>query len=544
MLDTARQITWKPAFGLDREVDWLTNMHDWLISKPNRYWGLALPIYECKKCGWFTVIGSREELKDKAVSGWKSFDGHSPHKPYIDDVKITCDRCGETVSRLPDVGNVWLDAGIVGFSTLIDPKTGKLSYTTDKTYWREWYPADFITESFPGQFKNWFYSMIAMSTVLEKSTCFKTVLGYGSMLGEDGRPMHKSWGNSIEFNEGADKIGADVMRWMFAKHNPEQNLLFGYRLADETRRKFHLLLWNVYNFFITYAVIDGWTPEEKVSSIKYQVSRNVLDRWIMSKLNGLVQTVTESLDHYDASTAAIAIEVFVTDVSQWYVRRSRDRVGPSATDQQDKNACYQTLYHVLVTLMTLLAPFTPYMAEEIYRNLTGNTSVHLSDWPASDKKIIDEGLERAMTLAREIVEKAHAERKAKMIKVRIPLLSATYTAPHTLARDIERVVSDEINVKQVKYNKSPAEDGISVVLDVTVTPELQTEGQVRELIREIQVLRKEKGCKIDERVALTLPQAFKNLPAKFIETIQRETLATDIAWSTNLSISTTKATIT
>jgi len=242
MMDTARQIEWLPAFGLERELDWLANMHDWLISKPNRYWGLALPVYECKKCGWFTVIGSKEELKKKAVSGWKKFEGHSPHKPFIDEVKITCEKCGETVSRLNDVGNVWLDAGIVGFSTLIDPATGKLSYTSDKTYWSQWYPADFITESFPGQFKNWFYSMIAMSTVLEKKTCFKSVLGYGLMLGEDGRPMHKSWGNAIEFNEGADKIGVDVMRWMFAKHNPEQNLLFGYRLADETRRKFHLLL--------------------------------------------------------------------------------------------------------------------------------------------------------------------------------------------------------------------------------------------------------------------------------------------------------------
>src|SRR3989344_1612697 len=163
MMDTAKQITWKPAFGLERELDWLSNMHDWLISKPNRYWGLALPIYECKKCGWFTVVGSKEELNKKAVEGWEKFEGHTPHKPFIDDVKIKCDKCGEIVSRLTDVGNVWLDAGIVGFSTL--------NYTSDKKYWEAWYPADFITESFPGQFKNWFYSMIAMSTVLAKKTC-------------------------------------------------------------------------------------------------------------------------------------------------------------------------------------------------------------------------------------------------------------------------------------------------------------------------------------------------------------------------------------
>jgi len=354
MKKTAKQITWKPEFGLERELDWLSNMHDWLVSKPNRYWGLALPIFECTKCHWFTVIGSKDELQKKAVSGWREFEGHSPHKPFIDEVIIKCEKCKELVSRLNDVGNVWLDAGIVGFSTLIDPETGTLSYTTDKKYWKEWFPADFITESFPGQFKNWFYSMIAMSTVLEKRTCFKTVLGYASMLGEDGRPMHKSWGNAIEFNEGADKIGADVMRWMFAKQNPEQNILFGYKKADETRRQFHLLLWNVYNFFVTYATIDAWEPKAK----KF-ISTNVLDRWILSKLNTLTDSVTKSMESFDASAAANEIEVFVTDLSQWYVRRSRDRIGPSVVESEDKNGCYATLYRVLVTLVTLLSPFVP-----------------------------------------------------------------------------------------------------------------------------------------------------------------------------------------
>ncbi|MBI4991426.1 class I tRNA ligase family protein, partial [Candidatus Gottesmanbacteria bacterium] len=253
MINVAKKINWKPAFGLERELDWLNNMHDWLISKKNRYWGLALPIYECKKCGNFEVIGGKEELKKRAVSGWEKFEGNSPHKPYVDEVKIRCSQCNSPVSRIDDVGNVWLDAGIVPFSTYVDQKSGKLSYVTDKNYWKEWFPADFITESFPGQFKNWFYSMIAMSTVLEYKNPYNTVLGYASMLGEDGRPMHKSWGNAIDFNTGAEKIGVDVMRWMFATHDPEQNLLFGYRKADETRRKFHLLLWNIYNFFVTYA---------------------------------------------------------------------------------------------------------------------------------------------------------------------------------------------------------------------------------------------------------------------------------------------------
>ena len=252
LVKVAKEITWLPSFGLDRELDWLKNMHDWLISKKNRYWGLALPIYECKKCGHFEMIGGKEELKKRAVVGWEKFEDHSPHKPWVDEVKIKCSECGEEVSRIPDVGNPWLDAGIISFSTL--------DYLHNRKYWEEWFPADFITESFPGQFKNWFYSMIVMGTVLAKTNPFETVLGFGTLLGEDGRPMHKSWGNAIEFNEGADKIGVDVMRWMFARQNPADNLLFGYKKADEVRRQFFLLLWNVYNFFVSYAILDNWQP--------------------------------------------------------------------------------------------------------------------------------------------------------------------------------------------------------------------------------------------------------------------------------------------
>jgi len=188
-----------------------------LISKKNRYWGLALPIYECKKCRHFAVIGSKAELKKRAVQGWDKFIGHTPHKPWIDEVKIKCSHCGETVSRIDPVGNPWLDAGIVPFSTL--PKI--------------WFPADFITEAFPGQFKNWFYAMLVMSTVLQKTNPFQTVLGYESVVGEDGRPMHKSWGNAIEFNQGAQKIGVDAMRWMYAKVLPTAVLPFGYKAGAE-----------------------------------------------------------------------------------------------------------------------------------------------------------------------------------------------------------------------------------------------------------------------------------------------------------------------
>jgi len=540
MKETAKQITWKPEFGLERELDWLSNMHDWLISKPNRYWGLALPIYECEKCHWFTVVGSKEELKKKAVSGWKEFEGHSPHKPFIDEVKITCEKCGETVSRLNDVGNVWLDAGIVGFSTLIDPKTKSLSYTTDKKYWKEWYPADFITESFPGQFKNWFYSMIAMSTVLEKHTCFKTVLGYASMLGEDGRPMHKSWGNAIEFNEGADKIGADVMRWMFAKQNPEQNILFGYKKADETRRQFHLLLWNVYNFFVTYALADGWSKEVKSQTSKVK-STHVLDAWMLSRLNGLIDRVTTSLHAFDASTAAHEIEAFVTDLSQWYVRRSRDRVGPSAQDQEDKDACYSTLYHVLVTLIKLIAPMTPFLADEIYANLTGEESVHLAGWPETDTKLVRQDLEQAMADGRMVASVLMAFRKQANVKVRVPFKSLHYHGPRKLTDEVLKVVVAEANVYELTYEgvHEPDSEYYSAGGQSDVGNQDVEAGKARELIREIQMLRKEKGCKIDERVSLTLSDEYTSLSDALLDLVKRETLATGITWGPMTNIRST-----
>ena len=498
MVETANKISWHPQFGLERELDWLSNMHDWLISKKNRYWGLALPIFECKNCSNFEVIGSKEELEEKAVSGWSEFSGHSPHKPYIDEVKIKCSKCGEVVERVADVGNVWLDAGIVPFSTLIDPKTKKLSYITDKKYWQEWFPAKFITESFPGQFKNWFYSMIAMSTVLEKTNPFELVLGYGSMVAEDGRPMHKSWGNSIEFNEGADKIGVDVMRWMFSVHNPEQNLLFGYHKADETRRRFHLMLWNIYNFFVTYALVDEWKPKDlKINP------ENVLDKWIISRFNNTTKLVTKSLEDYSAQKAAGAIESFVNDLSLWYVRRSRDRIGPSAEDVKDKDACYQTLYFILINLSKILAPFTPFITEEIYTNLTKEDSVHLADWPEANEELIDEKLEEQTLFGRQVVEAAHALRKQAEVKVRIPIKEMTYSGPKELSIDVLKIVREEINAYSLLFDKKL---DVYSVNAKTSDDNLDLQfGLARDIVRKIQEERKKLATKTNEKVTVSIP---------------------------------------
>jgi isoleucyl-tRNA synthetase len=500
MIDVVKSIKWLPSFGLDRELDWLGNMHDWLISKPNRYWGLALPIYECKKCGNFEVLGGKDELKERAVEGWEGFEGHTPHKPWIDDVKISCSDCGEIISRLPDVGNVWLDAGIVPFSTIKENNQGEPLYLEDRKKWQNWFPASFITESFPGQFKNWFYSLIAMSTVLENQKAFDTVLGYALVLAEDGRPMHKSWGNSIEFNDGADTMGADVMRWMFASTNPTDNMLFGYKKADETRRQFHLKLWNVYNYFITYANTDGWQPQSGVQKSNY-----VLDKWIISRLNSTIEQATNSLDKFQSQPATSSIEQFLDDLSNWYIRRSRDYVGPAAKDSEDKEAFYVTCYEVLKTLATLIAPFTPYLADAMYINLTKEESVHLSTWPKVDEQLIDQDLEQSMEQVRNIIELGSAKRKESGIKVRQPLSKLTVHLTKEVKQpssDMHFLFIDELNIKSIVFVPSAKE--LKVELDTNITEDLKAEGESREIIRMIQNERKSLGTSFDDQVDVQL----------------------------------------
>lgn len=527
MIDVAKKITWKPEFGMDRELDWLNNMHDWLISKKNRYWGLALPIWVCKDCGEFIVLDGKEELKERAISGWDKFEGHTPHKPFIDEVKIKCE-CGGEMERIPDVGNPWLDAGIVPFSTLVDPKTKKVSFLDDKKYWNKWFPADFITESFPGQFKNWFYSLIAMSTVLVDSNPFQTVLGFASMVGEDGRPMHKSWGNSIEFNEGADKIGVDVMRWTYARHNPERNLWFGYKTAGEVKRQFHMILWNSYRFFANYAALENWTLDPEKD---YQLSE--LDKWILARINQTGTEVTKALDSFDAFTSAASIELFVQDLSNWYIRRSRDRVGPSAKNIDDKEACYFVLTTVFDKLSRILMPFMPFMSDSIYTNITGNETVHTADWPEfapianEDVKLIN-----LMSDVRKICEQGHSIRKIKTIAVKQPLSQAT--ANISSAGDLEKsglvqLIKDEINVENVVFKHS---DQLLVDLDTNLTEDLIQKGKIREVVRTIQEARKNADCRLDEIVDVVLP----SWPEQYVEDIKRKALVGNITQGEEIKI--------
>jgi len=382
------------------------------------------------------------------VAGWDEFEGHTPHKPWIDAVRITCPECGAKVSRIPDVGNPWLDAGIVSFSTL--------QYRTNHEYWEKWYPADWISESFPGQFRNWFYSLLAMATVLENSPPFMTCFSYATLMDESGRPMHKSWGNMIEFNEAADRMGVDVMRWLYCAHKPENDLLFGYGQADEVRRQFLIPLWNVYSFFVTYANIDQWSP---APNSPVPQPTNLLDRWILARLNQVIDRVTDRLENYDAHGTTLAVEPFLEDLTNWYVRRSRRRFWKSEHDA-DKNGAYTTLYHVLTTLCRLLAPITPFVTEEMYQNLVCSVdagapeSVHHTDWPQADPAMLDESLLARMALARQVVTLGHSARNSKNVKLRQPLgraLVHLQAAGVELDEELIALVQDELNVKQVDF---------------------------------------------------------------------------------------------
>lgn len=477
---STEKIEWFPSFCKDREIDWLNNMHDWLISK-KRYWGLALPIFECE-CGNFEVIGSKEELKEKAVEGWEQFEGKSPHRPFVDKVKIKCSKCDEIISRIKDVGTPWLDAGIVPFSTMSDDnRATDIPYFNNKKEWQEWFPADFVTESFPGQFKNWFYVMLVMSHVLEGKPPFKTLLGHASVVDEQGEEMHKSKGNAIWFDDGVEKIGADVMRWMYLKQNPVNNMRFGFNVGKENERKL-LTLWNSYTYFKIYS-LDG----AKLRTL-HPKSKNVLDKWIISKLNALIKEVTENLDGFKPDKASQAIEgMFINDLSLWFIRRSRDRF----QDEKEKPQAEQTLYYVLLNVAKLLAPMIPFFAEEIYQGLKIDDmpeSVHLCDWPKVIEKSIDKKLETEMYKAREVVTMALAKRTELGIKVRQPL--AQLTIKTKVSKELFDLIASEINVKKVVLNAKLKKD---IEFDTRLTDELKQEGQKREIIRYIQSLRKKAG---------------------------------------------------
>ena len=591
-------INWIPAWGKDREHDWLDNMGDWMISK-KRFWGLALPIWTFED-GSFHVVGSKEELKELAVEGWEKFEGNSPHRPWVDYVKIKHPKTGLVGKRIKDVGNPWLDAGIVPFSTM--------KYFDDKSYWKEWFPADFITECFPGQFRNWFYSLLAMSSFLEGKSPFKTLLGHALVKDESGSEMHKSAGNAIWFDDAAEKMGVDVMRWMYSKQNVENNLLFGYDKADEVRKKL-ISFWNVYSFFCTYANLDDFKPHSHDISDK---DLSLLDRWIISKSHQLTADAKLSYENFEVDKLLKNVESFLDDLSNWYIRRNRRRFWKSENDA-DKFVAYQTLYEVLLDLIKILSPIIPFVAERMYLNITkdddneNNNSIHLSSFPQSDHSRIDNALIEKVDSLKRVIESGRAVRKKANIKVRQPLNSLkVYTANKQVKSFIKKqadIVIDELNIKEVVFSDNIDEFGmlslkpnfknlkmkfgdemqeamksistlnaktvlenllhgnsfpensfelnkddvlitlkaekgsesflakdLIVCLDTTISEQLRLEGVLRDLIRQIQLMRKEADFNIDDRIIIsgTFKNELKDVISENKDYFMNEVLCTDI----------------
>jgi isoleucyl-tRNA synthetase len=488
IMDVVNTIRWLPDFGLERELDWLRNMEDWMISK-KRYWGLALPIFDCAQCGHFMVIGSETELHEHAISGWEEFEGHTPHRPYVDAVKVACTKCGAPVERIKDVGNPWLDAGIVPYSTL--------NYRHDREYWREWFPAQFITESFPGQFRNWFYSLLVMSTVLENTRPFETVLGFASVTAHDGTLMSKSKGTAVWFKDAAERVGADTMRWLYATQQPEKDVWFPLiptqeemeqakakgtpvRLNEKWLQIRSTLdkLWNVYYFFVTYANIDKFDPTAYTLP---PTERDPADLWLLAEEQETISEITAGLLDYDSVRATTALSEFVDQLSNWYIRRARRRFWKSEMDN-DKIGAFLTLYETLVTTTKLIAPFTPFLAEELYTNLTRASkdpalfeSVHLADWPTVDTSLVNDELRAETRLIQRVVNLGRAAREQAEIRVRQPLPTLYVRVDDADRERIERLASqalEELNVKTLRFLEADSD-----MLTATVKPRMATLGR-------------------------------------------------------------------
>ena len=568
--DVTRQIEWLPESidGQERECEWLSNMSDWMVSK-KRFWGLALPIWVDEETGDFEVMGSLAELKERAVEGWDGFEGNTPHRPWIDGVKIKNPKTGNLMTRIEDVGNPWLDAGIVPFSTM--------HYNHDRDDWQKWYPADLVTECFPGQFRNWFYSMLSLSTMMRydetddpiEKRPFKTLLGHRLVQNEQGQPMHKSDGTAIWFEEAAEQLGVDTMRWMYLAQNPATDLRFGTRHpdehvtletpegpqsetkegvpcckvtsqpADETRRSVLIPLWNSYAFFVNYARLDEFDPTAETIPV---ADRPEIDRWILSNLQSVLQVAQEEMPKYNVAAFCKAAENFLDDLTNWYIRRNRRRFWRSKdASDTDKTAAYQTLYEVLVTLCKALAPMTPFMAERMYQNLVGGSnadspeSVHLCEYPMPDESLLDPTLN---------LRTATAQRHGKLlgvIRTELPQLDPAILAPLRSGQSVTVELGGEqielgpddvmVSTEQASDWSCADEDGIQIAISTVTTPELEREGMARDFVRQVQQLRKDADLQIQDRIKVQFQSDSSDIAtavAEWSDYIQNETLAESI----------------
>jgi isoleucyl-tRNA synthetase len=588
------KVEWVPDYFGKRMDDWLRNMGDWNISR-RRYYGLPLPIYPCA-CGHVNVIGSKAELAERAVEGMEQLE--ELRRPWIDRVPIRCESCGETVTRIPEVGDVWLDAGIVPFSTLgwENPERVEGGFGTgaarglttadlpDHAYWEKWFPADWVTEM-REQIRLWFYSQFFMSVVLVGTSPYKRVLGYEKMLDEKGREMHGSWGNMIQAEDAFTQMGADVMRWQYCAQPPDRNLLFGFGPAHEIKRKL-LTFWHSVKFLVDYGNIEGFAPQW--SQLQPDVELRPLDRWLVERTKLLVVEATIAYEATLTIDVIRAFDAFVDDVSKWYIRRSRRRF------YSFDEAAFRTLWFALVQSLRVLSPVMPFLTEHLWRNLVpdGPASVHLAPWPDPDEP--DRELLAEIAEVRQVVELGRQARSASGLKHRQPLRRLVVAGASGRAAGHVAEIADELRVKDVEFGEVEAselrvkpnlpvlgpklgaglrdvrerlargefeeldggrfqvdghvlepgevivervgregwtvasDDGVTVALDNALDDELLLEGRLYDRIHEVNVLRKESGLAVTDRIKLWLPD--EDLIACFSDRIAAETLAVEVAF--------------
>ena len=590
MLDANATVEWTPDFYSKRMDDWLRNMGDWNISR-RRYFGLPLPFYPCASCGQLTVVGSLEELRERATGGLEQL--KELHRPWIDEVPIRCD-CGAELRRVPEVGDAWLDAGIVPFSTLgwQNPEWKPRGYATgaaagvtnadlpDHVYWEKWYPADWVSEM-REQIRLWFYSQSFMSVTLTGRSPYRSVLTYEKLLDEHGREMHRSWGNAIDAAEALQNIGADVIRFMFCEHVPSQNLKFGYGPAEEIKRRL-LTFWNSVKFFVDYANVAGFRPGPEAPG-----ELQPLDVWLLERTEQLVAELTEAYERYWTPAVMRSFDVFVDDLSNWYIRRSRRRFWNG-----DEVALW-TLWHALVRSFQTVSPVMPFLAEFLWRRLRAEDapeSVFLAPWPETRDR--DESLLEEVAEVRRVVELGRQARGDAGIKLRQPLRRLfVYGAVH-VPRHVEEL-KDELRVKDVEFHERPrvrfnykpnlpvlgprlgsalrevqralaernfeslpdgrlraaghdldpvddliieradepgwVHDGtLSVGIDSELDDELRLEGRVLDLIHQLNTMRKDAGLALTDRIRVTLPQSYADL-LRHVDWIKEEVLAIEVA---------------
>jgi isoleucyl-tRNA synthetase len=480
-----RDVSWTPEYMGKRMDDWLANMGDWNISR-RRYYGLPLPFYPCS-CGHLNVIGSKAELVERSTSAVQEGELPELRRPWIDKVLIECADCGAPVARIPEVGDVWLDAGIVPFSTLgwESPESKAGGYATgasaglsgadlhDHEHWERWFPADWVSEM-REQIRLWFYSQLFMSVVLVGRAPFRSVLGYEKMLDENGREMHGSWGNLIPAEEAFERMGADVMRWQYCQQPPDRNLLFGYGPAHEIKRKL-LTLWNSVSFLVTYGSIEGWSPRyEDLGEGPRHDGLRPLDRWLLARVQDLVEETTGAYERYMTVDVVRAFETYLDDLSNWYVRRSRRRFWDGDP------AALATLWYALVQAIRVVAPVAPFLTEHLWQNLVADLrgapeSIFLAGFPEPRDRLRDRGLLEEVAAARQVAELARSARQQAGIKLRQPLrrlVVATSDAGRRalVSRQVEDLAG-ELRVKEVAISETPRE-----VAELRATPRLDLVG--------------------------------------------------------------------